>query len=195
MQVDSEFAGLLLAFGFLVMGLVSMPIATWFFLGALVLGGVVALLLRFTPKSLFGAVMGTVMVLIGVVLWWAGRSPQRPHGVSPKAIHLEANNAGFTLHKPGFWLECWFDANVDHCRLTDEKGTPVFEDVFLPCVGQTPIPESELVLDAQRTGSPWIRSSDNRINVPTVFLEDHRVLLPRSLYAEARRQIFCSYGW
>jgi hypothetical protein len=54
MQIDSEFVGLLLAFGFLLMGLVSMPIATWFFLGALVLGGVVALLLHFIPKALFG---------------------------------------------------------------------------------------------------------------------------------------------
>jgi hypothetical protein len=32
MQVDSEFAGLLVAVGFVVMGLVSMPIATWFLL-------------------------------------------------------------------------------------------------------------------------------------------------------------------
>ena len=46
MQVDSEFAGLLVAVGFVVMGLVSMPIATWFLLGALLLGVGVAVLLR-----------------------------------------------------------------------------------------------------------------------------------------------------
>ncbi len=51
MQLDSEFAGLLVAFGFLLMGLVSMPIATWVFLGALILGCAVALLLRFGRKE------------------------------------------------------------------------------------------------------------------------------------------------
>jgi len=49
--VDSGFAGILVAIGFLVMGLVSMPIATWFVLGALVVGGIVALLLRFNERK------------------------------------------------------------------------------------------------------------------------------------------------
>jgi len=51
MRVDAEFAGLRVAVGFLLMGLVSMPIAIWFLLGALVLGVVVALLLRFSTKE------------------------------------------------------------------------------------------------------------------------------------------------
>lgn len=51
MQVDSEFAGLLIAVGFLVMGFVSMPIAALFVLGSLLLGSMVALLLRFTRKN------------------------------------------------------------------------------------------------------------------------------------------------
>ncbi|HEV2728765.1 MAG TPA: hypothetical protein VGV15_01935 [Terriglobales bacterium] len=51
MRVDSEFAGLLVAVGFVVMGLVSMPIATWFLLGALVLGVGAALLLRWIRKG------------------------------------------------------------------------------------------------------------------------------------------------
>jgi hypothetical protein len=51
MRVDSEFAGLLVVVGFVVMGLLSMPIATWFLLGALVLGLGVALLLRWIRKG------------------------------------------------------------------------------------------------------------------------------------------------
>ena len=51
MRVDSEFAGLLVAVGFVVMGLVSMPIATWFLLGALLLGVGVALLVRYIRKG------------------------------------------------------------------------------------------------------------------------------------------------
>ena len=63
MQVDSEFAGILVAVGFLVMGLVSMPLATGFVLGAITLGVVVALLLRFTPKKFSRLVLGTVIIL------------------------------------------------------------------------------------------------------------------------------------
>src|ERR1700687_6496499 len=51
MRVDSEFAGILVAVGFLVMGAVGLDIGRWFVLGALGLGVAVALLLRFTRKS------------------------------------------------------------------------------------------------------------------------------------------------
>ena len=51
MKVDSEFAGLLVAVGFLVMGAVGLDIGKWFVMGALVLGIGVAGLLRFTHKS------------------------------------------------------------------------------------------------------------------------------------------------
>ena len=46
MRVDSEFVGLLIAVGFVLMGLVSTPTVTWFVLGAIFLGVTIALLLR-----------------------------------------------------------------------------------------------------------------------------------------------------
>lgn len=51
MKVDSEFAGLLLAVAFLVMGAVGLDIGKWFVLGALGLGVAVALLLRLARKT------------------------------------------------------------------------------------------------------------------------------------------------
>jgi hypothetical protein len=51
MKVDSEFAGLLLAVAFLVMGAVGLDIGKYFVLGALVLGVGVALLLRVIHRS------------------------------------------------------------------------------------------------------------------------------------------------
>jgi hypothetical protein len=51
MQVDSELAGILIAAGFVLMGLVGMPIAKWFFLGAVGFGVVVALVLRWTQNK------------------------------------------------------------------------------------------------------------------------------------------------
>jgi hypothetical protein len=194
MQVDSEFVGLLVAVGFLVMGLVSMPIATWFVLGTMALGIVVALLLRFAPKNFSRVVVATVIILAAVVLLWEGHSPRRPPGVSSNALYVLPNNVPFTLHRTGYWLDCWFDkhAGVDRCKLTDGKGTPFFEDVFLPCLGQTPLPQSELVLKPRWTGQKWTRSPDKGTNAPVVYVEDGQVLLPQSFYAAAKRNVGCS---
>jgi len=51
MKVDSEFAGLLLAAAFLVMGAVGLDIGKYFVLGALALGVGVAVLLRLIHKG------------------------------------------------------------------------------------------------------------------------------------------------
>jgi hypothetical protein len=195
MQVDSEFAGLLVALGFLAMGLVSMPIATGFVLGAIGLGIVVALLLRFAPKKLARVAVGTVIIFAAAMLWWEGHIPRRPRNVSSDALFVLPNNVPFTLHKTGYWLQCWFDnkANVNRCKLTDEKGTESLEDAFLPCVGQMPIPQRELVLKPRWTGQVWTRSPDKRMNAPVVYLEDGQVLLPQSSFAEAKRNVGCSF--
>ena len=193
MRVDSEFAGLFVAVGFLVMGLVSMPLATGFVLGAVTLGVVVALLLRFAPKRYSRVIVATLIILAAFVLLWAGHRPRRPHTVSSNALYVLPNNVPFRLHKTGYWLECWFDQhqNVDTCKLADENGNSVFQDVFVPCVGQTPLPQTELVLNRQRTGDTWAQSLDKKINVPVVQLEDGQKLLPRSLYAAAREKVYC----
>jgi uncharacterized membrane protein YhiD involved in acid resistance len=51
MRVDSEFAGLLLAVAFLVMGAVGLDIGKGFVLGALALGVAVAVVLRLTHRD------------------------------------------------------------------------------------------------------------------------------------------------
>jgi len=51
MPTDAELAGLIVAIGFVVMGLVALPIVKWFLLGALLLGGGFALLLRLSRKE------------------------------------------------------------------------------------------------------------------------------------------------
>jgi hypothetical protein len=49
--VDSESAGILIAIGFVVMGLVALPIAKWFFISAVSIGVAVAVLLHFVRKE------------------------------------------------------------------------------------------------------------------------------------------------
>jgi hypothetical protein len=192
MSGDSETAGILVAVGFLAMGLVSIPVARWFVLACLALGGVFALLLRFAPKGFIRPIAGVIVLIIVAVLWWAGRLPQRPHTVSSNAIHLQPTDAPLMLRLTGYWLDCWFDktANVDRCKLSDRHGSGLFEDVFLPCAGQTPVPQSGLRF-GRRTGFTWTQS-DKGIYVPTVYLLNGQILLPRSLYEEARQAVYCS---
>lgn len=192
MQVDSEFAGLLVAVGFLVMGLVSMPIATVFVLGAIALGVIVALLLRFVPRKFSRVMVGTIIILAAFMFWWAGHKPRRPVTVSSNALYVVPNNLPLRFRQAGYWLECWLDQreNVDRCKLTDENGMVSFEDVFLPWPGHTPLPESELVFQRE-TGRTWMQSCDKRLNVPLVYVKYGQTLHPRSLDAEAKQEVHC----
>ncbi len=146
--------------------------------------------------TLIGATLGTLIVLAVVVVWWTGRPPRRPSGLSPNALHFEPSNVPFTLHQTGYWLDCWLDehADVDRCKLTDMKGNALFEDVFLPCEGQSPVPKSNLVFDARRTGYTWTGSYEKGIKVPVVFLVGGQILLPKSAYEEAKKTVDCSGG-
>lgn len=192
MRADSEFAGLLIAVGFLVMGFVSMPIASVFVIGGIALGVVVALLLRFIPRKLSRSITAALVILAAFVTWWLAHNPRRPHTVASDALYLLPNNVPGRLHNAGYWLECWFDRhdNVDRCRLTDEHGTVSFEDVFLQCEHCTPLPQDELVF-RWPTGRAWIQSCDKRVNAPIVYVKYDQRLVPQSLYAEARRETHC----
>lgn len=50
-RVDAEIAGILVALGFVVMGIVAIPIVKWFLLGALLLGGLFALVRHFVERE------------------------------------------------------------------------------------------------------------------------------------------------
>ncbi len=50
-RVDAEVAGILVAVGFVVMGVVAIPIVKWFLLGAMVLGGVFALVRHLAKRE------------------------------------------------------------------------------------------------------------------------------------------------
>ena len=97
MSVDSETAGILVAVGFLAMGLVSIPVARWFVVGCLALGGAVAVLLRFTSRKFIRLIgrltVGTLIILAAYALWPGGHIPRRPHTVWSNALYILPNNA------------------------------------------------------------------------------------------------------
>ena len=197
MSVDSETAGILVAVGFLAMGLVSIPVARWFVLGCLALGIIFAVLLRFTPRKFSRLTVGALIILAAFAIWpklRAGHIPRRPHTVSSNAVYVLSNNAPPGLSETGYWLECWFDQheNVDRCKLTDKNGNGVFEDVFVTCGIQATIPQSELVIKPE-TGRRWIQSHDARVAVPIPYVRYGQILFPRSLFADAQQKGYC-YG-
>ena len=198
MQIDSEFAGILVAVGFVAMGLVSIPVARWFVIGCLALGIAFAVLFHFIPMSTLRPVVGTVAVTVIVltvaVTWWTGRPPRRPLGVSSNAVYVLPNNVPREWGQTGYWLECWFDQqeNADRCKLTDKSGSRVFEDAYVTCGSQATIPQNELVIKPP-TGRKWVQSRDKLINVPVLYARYEQILFPRSLYAEAKQQSYC-YG-
>lgn len=49
-HVDAEIAGILVAAGFVVMGVVALPLAKWFLLAAIILGGAFALMRNLTNR-------------------------------------------------------------------------------------------------------------------------------------------------
>ena len=96
MGADSEFAGLLVAVGFLVMGFVSMPLAAAFVLGGVMMGVIVALILHSSSRQ-FRRVAGAAVVALTVcVLWWVGRSPRPPNPLTSNAFYVLIA-AGFIL--------------------------------------------------------------------------------------------------
>lgn len=96
MRVDSEFAGLLVAVGFLVLGFVSMPMAAGFVLGSIILGVIVALILHSSSRKFRRVAEVTVFALTVFVLWWVGRNPQHPRTVSSDAFYVLLS-VGFVL--------------------------------------------------------------------------------------------------
>ena len=50
-RVDAEAAGIIVAFAFVVLGVVGLPIGKWFLLGAVLFGGLIALLLRVLHRN------------------------------------------------------------------------------------------------------------------------------------------------
>jgi hypothetical protein len=81
---------------------------------------------------------------------------------------------------------CWRE-----CDLSPDRALKIVFAVNWWDNGETPLPRRELVF-GWRTGDTWAESPDKRINVPVVYLDDGQILLSRSLYAEAKQEVYCS---
>lgn len=129
-------------------------------------------------------------IMVFLALWLMGRPPRRPPNLSNNALYIEKGVVPFKLSSvPGNWLDCWVDQSqqLDHCRLSDERGITEFEDVFATCENKSDIPQGELIFDKRLTGDTWVGSYEKHIDVPVIYLQNGKVLLPKSAYQESRK--------
>lgn len=142
-------------------------------------------------KILLGGIIGLVILLLSffVLMWWGSRIPKRPTNISASGIFIERGSVPFKLSTQGDWLDCWQDmrTDTDRCRLTDEKGNLKFEGIFLSYQTKAGVSESELKIDATRTGNLWIGVTAASMSLPIVFLQNGTILLPQSDYEKAKK--------
>ena len=154
---------------------------------------------RPTSFKVIATALALLVILAAFVIWWTSRRPRRPKYLSPHALYIERAVVPFKLSStPGDWLDCWFDEHeqLDHCKMTDDKGNPEFEDAFLPYEGQSPVSQDKLVFDTRRTGGIWIwvGSYEKGTNFPIVYLTNGEILFPRSEYEKAKQTVDLSKG-
>lgn len=79
-------------------------------------------------------------------------------------------------------------------RALNGVGRLEFEDVFIPYDRQSPVPQSELVFDARRTGTLWTGSYQKGIHVPVIYLANRKILLPEKAYRETNGEVLTVCG-
>jgi hypothetical protein len=138
-------------------------------------------------------------ILFALVLYdlglgrWSSIPPQRPSTVAPNAVFIFAPAKGFILPLPkkGDWLNCWLDRehNGNRCRMSDTDGRVEYEGVFAPSEGSGPLPDGDLQIDAQGTGTrmQWVLFRERII--PIIHLRDGTILIPAEASEAAKKML------
>jgi hypothetical protein len=80
----------------------------------------------------------------------------------------------------GLWIACRPDLQQpsDWCRVTDQRGTVVFEGQFLPVDSPQPVPAAKLVIAPVDKATLWTSGPAEQSPVPVIPLEDGQRLVP-----------------
>jgi hypothetical protein len=142
-------------------------------------------------------VLGTLFFVLLALAWWGSRIPKRPSDISASGIFIERGSVPFKLSTHGDWLDCWRDSltSTNRCRLTDERGAVMFEDTFLPYAAQAPLTNTDLRIDAKKTGHLSMGVTGYDISLPIIFLQNGTILLPQTDFQRAKNIVeFWEYG-
>jgi hypothetical protein len=80
----------------------------------------------------------------------------------------------------GQWVACRADAaeQTDWCRVTDARGTVVYQGGFVPVSTPQPLPDSELRVASNTSGHLWVQGPAEASPVPVIPLASGQLLVP-----------------
>ena len=104
----------------------------------------------------------------------------RPTDMPADAAFLQSGYNVSQSEPRGTWVACRMDPNeeADFCRVTDAKGTIVYQGAFLPYDSQEPLPQRDLRVISINPDKMWVVGPAAGGPVPIIPLANGRVLVP-----------------
>jgi hypothetical protein len=106
--------------------------------------------------------------------------PARPVDM-PSSSYFVQSGYDLARNEPtGEWIACRDDAEeaADFCRVTDARGSVIFQGDFLPMRERGPIPVSQLRIAGETDRSLWVQGPAENGPVPVIPLANGDVLVP-----------------
>ncbi len=127
-------------------------------------------------------VMGTV-VAVGVVLAVRYARTEQIRVPADMPANSKFLQTGFNVSdgEPlGSWIACSLHEadNLDWCRVTDQKGTVVYQGDFLPLNSTRPLSNDQLTVANLNPKKMWVKGPVESGPVPVILLAGGNVLVP-----------------
>jgi hypothetical protein len=90
-----------------------------------------------------------------------------------------------TAEPTGNWVACRPRAQqdaapADWCRVTDQRGSVIFEGKFLPTDSPAPVPSTALTIGELSQHPLWTKGPTEAVPVPIIPLKDGQILVPEA---------------
>lgn len=79
------------------------------------------------------------------------------------------------------WVKCAIERSETRCQVFNPGGETITDDVFLAIDGGSAITVNELNIDANRTGTTYVRLKNGRLLLPRTNFEEHKAFAERVL--------------
>jgi hypothetical protein len=106
--------------------------------------------------------------------------PELPKDM-PKGAHFVQSGYDVSrLEAKGDWIACSTDSaqNTDFCRVTDQRGTVVYQGDFLPLHSSEPVAAEDLEVAQMDADRLWVQGPAEKGPVPVIPLANGTLLVP-----------------
>ena len=134
-------------------------------------------------KSTKLVISGVIGGAVALMIWHArGAGVAVPKDMPSNAKFLQSGFEVSTNEPLGNWVACSLHPaeSVDWCRVTDQKGTVVYQGDFLPVNSTQPLPDAELIVMSANPKKIWVHGPVEDGPVPAIPLTSGSVLVPAS---------------